>query len=155
MGSVPAVFFFFNDTATTEIYTLSLHDALPICGSPSRGASSISAGSIRSGTKPTWRNSSNRRGETEASTRGGAVTTRSPSQMQHADQCEQAPRGIEVDLDLIGEPLHQQRGALVVQQAATHVDRLDLREARTADRLVVAFAHHEVISEERRVGKEC
>src|SRR3989442_11539671 len=28
-------FFFFNDTATTEIYTLSLHDALPIsCGTP-------------------------------------------------------------------------------------------------------------------------
>ena len=25
-------FFFFNDTATTEIYTLSLHDALPILG---------------------------------------------------------------------------------------------------------------------------
>src|SRR3712207_8614975 len=25
--------FFFNDTATTEIYTLSLHDALPICDS--------------------------------------------------------------------------------------------------------------------------
>src|SRR5436305_12018902 len=24
-------FFFFNDTSTTEIYTLSLHDALPIC----------------------------------------------------------------------------------------------------------------------------
>src|SRR5215469_18576671 len=28
-------FFFFNDTATTEIYTLSLHDALPICVPPS------------------------------------------------------------------------------------------------------------------------
>src|SRR5258708_21984367 len=27
------IFFFFNDTATTEIYTLSLHDALPICTS--------------------------------------------------------------------------------------------------------------------------
>src|SRR3712207_9344456 len=27
------LFFFFNDTATTEIYTLSLHDALPISGS--------------------------------------------------------------------------------------------------------------------------
>src|SRR5256885_15866394 len=27
-------FFFFNDTATTEIYTLSLHDALPILMSP-------------------------------------------------------------------------------------------------------------------------
>src|SRR5258708_25875955 len=27
---MPSLFFFFNDTATTEIYTLSLHDALPI-----------------------------------------------------------------------------------------------------------------------------
>src|SRR3712207_7062587 len=27
---LPVFFFFFNDTATTEIYTLSLHDALPI-----------------------------------------------------------------------------------------------------------------------------
>src|SRR5690348_17789236 len=26
-----AAFFFYNDSATTEIYTLSLHDALPIC----------------------------------------------------------------------------------------------------------------------------
>src|SRR3712207_8829353 len=32
------LFFFFNDTATTEIYTLSLHDALPICGTPSRAS---------------------------------------------------------------------------------------------------------------------
>src|SRR5256885_11328280 len=40
-------FFFFNDTATTEIYTLSLHDALPIswcsrrtgsCGAERRGS---------------------------------------------------------------------------------------------------------------------
>ena len=30
------IFFFFNDTATTEIYTLSLHDALPISGKISR-----------------------------------------------------------------------------------------------------------------------
>src|SRR2546427_3406478 len=28
--------FFFNDTATTEIYTLSLHDALPICAQRAR-----------------------------------------------------------------------------------------------------------------------
>src|SRR5436309_12627935 len=33
-------FFFFNDTATTEIYTLSLHDALPIC-------TTVSAGTLR------------------------------------------------------------------------------------------------------------
>src|SRR6266436_10068815 len=32
-------FFFFNDTATTEIYTLSLHDALPICASSGRSFS--------------------------------------------------------------------------------------------------------------------
>src|SRR3989442_11590171 len=30
MSSLLFFFFFFNDTATTEIYTLSLHDALPI-----------------------------------------------------------------------------------------------------------------------------
>src|SRR2546427_10656989 len=30
-GTPPAYFFFFNDPATTEIYTLSLHAALPIC----------------------------------------------------------------------------------------------------------------------------
>src|SRR2546422_4411801 len=29
-------YFFFNDTATTEIYTLSLHDALPISAEPAR-----------------------------------------------------------------------------------------------------------------------
>src|SRR2546422_7099131 len=38
-------FFFFNDTATTEIYTLSLHDALPICcpTAPSGRASRLPA----------------------------------------------------------------------------------------------------------------
>src|SRR3712207_9273063 len=30
-GATSIYSFFFNDTATTEIYTLSLHDALPIC----------------------------------------------------------------------------------------------------------------------------
>src|SRR3989442_5491561 len=32
-----SLFFFFNDTATTEIYTLSLHDALPIYADPRDG----------------------------------------------------------------------------------------------------------------------
>src|SRR6476661_10814036 len=36
-SSLSIIIFFFNDTATTEIYTLSLHDALPIC--PWRGPS--------------------------------------------------------------------------------------------------------------------
>src|SRR2546425_9860655 len=35
LGNVSnSIVFFFNDTATTEIYTLSLHDALPISGGP-------------------------------------------------------------------------------------------------------------------------
>src|SRR5256886_1151594 len=37
-------FFFFNDTATTEIYTLSLHDALPI--SPEPGGSRTAQGPV-------------------------------------------------------------------------------------------------------------
>src|SRR2546430_13847129 len=36
--------FFFNDTATTEIYTLSLHDALPICDIRRASGSSTSGG---------------------------------------------------------------------------------------------------------------
>src|SRR3712207_8367911 len=37
-------FFFFNDTATTEIYTLSLHDALPIYAARHRGAAAVRSG---------------------------------------------------------------------------------------------------------------
>ena len=36
-------FFFFNDTATNEIYTLSLHDALPICNYFQQGSISTTA----------------------------------------------------------------------------------------------------------------
>src|SRR2546429_9709235 len=40
-------FFFFNDTATTEIYTLSLHDALPISVNVTGLARSPQCGSVR------------------------------------------------------------------------------------------------------------
>src|SRR6266542_6006509 len=62
-----SLFFFFNDTATTEIYTLSLHDALPISPAPTRARTSRSrtvrwvrkAGtSGRTDRKSTRRNSS-------------------------------------------------------------------------------------------------
>src|SRR5258708_26031599 len=39
-------FFFFNDTATTEIYTLSLHDALPISNAAPSRASSCTDGRL-------------------------------------------------------------------------------------------------------------
>src|SRR5437763_6868400 len=40
-------FFFFNDTATTEIYTLSLHDALPISPRPTSRARVATAPPVR------------------------------------------------------------------------------------------------------------
>src|SRR2546425_7465707 len=42
--ALPFLFFFFNDTATTEIYTLSLHDALPISFLPATRARRPKAG---------------------------------------------------------------------------------------------------------------
>src|SRR5688572_32736980 len=47
-----SLLFFFNDTATTEIYTLSLHDALPIWPAPSASRSPPSATSRRRGSWP-------------------------------------------------------------------------------------------------------
>src|SRR2546422_6874810 len=43
--------FFFNDTATTEIYTLSLHDALPICPSHQRPSHPCCADGHRHGAQ--------------------------------------------------------------------------------------------------------
>src|SRR5260370_32450932 len=45
-------FFFFNDTATTEIYTLSLHDALPIWSLRSAAASGRRPEAVDQGTDP-------------------------------------------------------------------------------------------------------
>src|SRR3712207_8142698 len=54
------MFFFFNDTATTEIYTLSLHDALPICIAGSE--QSRSPRPTRSRTRATRRTAGSVRG---------------------------------------------------------------------------------------------
>src|SRR5258708_36705759 len=63
--------FFFNDTATTEIYTLSLHDALPISArrsSPSRTTRSTRTGSPpRPASAITWRSSASLRSEEHTS----------------------------------------------------------------------------------------
>src|SRR2546430_12572941 len=53
-----AYIFFFNDTATTEIYTLSLHDALPIFrhgGGAGRGVGRVQAAVQRAlADRPSW-----------------------------------------------------------------------------------------------------
>src|SRR5256885_16704012 len=55
--SFSIIFFFFNDTATTEIYTLSLHDALPIC-TRARKPRSSTAETARPTSSPTRRSTS-------------------------------------------------------------------------------------------------
>src|SRR2546426_4230979 len=60
------IFFFFNDTATTEIYTLSLHDALPICSNNKEGKGEMTKTPsslqdlrrslyVKAKAEPTWR----------------------------------------------------------------------------------------------------
>src|SRR6266705_6278773 len=46
MNKILSVCFFFNDTPTTEIYTLSLHDALPIS---QVGSTRVDAGTVEAG----------------------------------------------------------------------------------------------------------
>src|SRR5690349_6839224 len=75
----------------------------------------------------------------------GAPIPVSPFPVQHGNQREEAARGVEIDADLVLEPLHQELGALVLEPAPAHVDRLDLARARAADRLVIAVADHEVV----------
>src|SRR3954447_11291759 len=71
--------------------------------------------------------------------------TRSALPVQHADEREQAARGVEVDLDLFLQPLLEQIRALIVQSAPAHVDRLDLSRRCGADRLVIAVADQEIV----------
>src|SRR3546814_12187619 len=68
--------------------------------------------------------------------------------MQHADESEEAAGGIEVDLDLILEPLHQKLRSFVVQASACHVEGLDMRRRQAADRVVIAFADLEIIADD-------
>src|SRR2546426_6601078 len=62
MVSCSVFFFFFNDTATTEIYTLSLHDALPICGT------CATAAATRSWRRPCWTGAGRSTGRSEEHT---------------------------------------------------------------------------------------
>src|SRR5258708_31204145 len=73
MLSLPSFFFFFffNDTATTEIYTLSLHDALPIFGPLRNRIRRRSRSAARMATQ--WRS-------LPSSSRAAPVCRRMPSQ---------------------------------------------------------------------------
>src|SRR3712207_8122722 len=83
------LFFFFNDTATTEIYTLSLHDALPIC---SAGAASDSAAARRPHTRahqrPPWGQSPASREPTPGCCRGAGRRAEALRSEEHTSELQ-------------------------------------------------------------------
>src|SRR3712207_8381100 len=84
--------FFFNDTATTEIYTLSLHDALPICRPGSRQvarrARTTTAVAARRRRRSPSRDSGCRRAPAAARRRAAPWTRRSE---EHTSELQSRP----------------------------------------------------------------
>src|SRR2546421_8029962 len=78
-------FFFFNDTATTEIYTLSLHDALPIF--PSGSTRSLRRLSVTSGSRRVWRSPRARRWICASTDRKSTRLNSSHDQISYAVFC--------------------------------------------------------------------
>src|SRR3712207_7011785 len=84
---VSRVVFFFNDTATTEIYTLSLHDALPISrpgacrtsGTCRRPRSCTRTSTTGTSCRPGWGTGGTR------STRGSGRSEEHTSELRHAN----------------------------------------------------------------------
>src|SRR2546427_3315145 len=79
-GTDAPFFFFFNDTATTEIYTLSLHDALPICSSSACSKASTTACGIPRSARPSTPRSTSSRSRVPAATRSEEHTSELQSQ---------------------------------------------------------------------------
>src|SRR3712207_7761939 len=73
-------FFFFNDTATTEIYTLSLHDALPISDSQAHAGQCGGAAAPEPGT---------RAGAPGRSASSGALCSTSPRALRPVPRSEE------------------------------------------------------------------
>src|SRR3712207_7561836 len=73
------LFFFFNDTATTEIYTLSLHDALPISTSSPSAPTSSARRRPGPGCRPT---------STPSSTRPSAGPSGSTRSEEHTSELQ-------------------------------------------------------------------
>src|SRR2546422_5091584 len=81
LSSSSFFFFFFNDTATTEIYTLSLHDALPISSSSRSSRSRSSRPSTPPAASPPSRHGSPRRRPTTCAARSEEHTSELQSRL--------------------------------------------------------------------------
>ena len=67
--------------------------------------------------------------------------------VEDADQGEQAPRGIEIHRHLAVEAILQKLGALVVESAPGHVDRLDPARMVGTDRFEIGIADREIVAD--------
>src|SRR5258708_17711477 len=82
------IFFFFNDTATTEIYTLSLHDALPILPEAARSSASAASGSGRSNSSSWWKRSTAERRPRSRSFTWSATTSSPTRSEEHTSELQ-------------------------------------------------------------------
>src|ERR1035441_2878300 len=80
--------FFFNDTATTEIYTLSLHDALPISAFPCRARPAMSLDHLRA---ESFRGTGKARGHTRSGPRTCCVRSTEPPRRPTRQDRESGP----------------------------------------------------------------
>src|SRR5688572_8697814 len=67
--------------------------------------------------------------------------------VEHADQREQAPRGVEIDVDLAVQCALQQLGRFVVDRAPGHIDGLDFMLGPCPHRFEIALADREIIAD--------
>src|SRR3989442_15938142 len=85
-----AFIFFFNDTATTEIYTLSLHDALPIC--PTRATRTPAARTgFSAGTAALTSCVAGSGSRTCAATRRRSTACSAPRSEEHTSELQSRP----------------------------------------------------------------
>src|SRR2546430_7393088 len=91
---VCSFFFFFNDTATTEIYTLSLHDALPIYDGSS-GAAELSGS--HAGLDAKLVNRVSRRKENDGDRKSTRLNS-SHSQISYAVFCLKKKKQLHIDI---------------------------------------------------------
>src|SRR2546425_5573009 len=108
------VFFFFNDTATTEIYTLSLHDALPICRRRAAGPRQRDAAGAPHGV---------------GRSRAGA------GRALHGGRSEEHTSELQSLAYLVCRLLLEKKNEQTVRRPVTRRRRVDQRGARTGQRI--------------------
>src|SRR5256885_8578920 len=108
------VFFFFNDTATTEIYTLSLHDALPIYRATGARASAEPRSRLRPGG-PTTRPSPRARPD-----RSEEHTSELQSPCNLVCRLLLEKKKLHTNIHLFASLMHNQRTRLIACQVSRH-----------------------------------